>query len=357
MYDSIVKETAYYNNLLSGGKWKNIMSMKPRDLPVYQEPAIPAITIDGSAGWSLAPEGFVTKDSSLIDMTHGMQLPAFDNVNRQRYFIDVFLNDKKPVDWSAVPTHRYIRLSTASGSLNQEWGKNQVRIWVEIDWTKAPKTQFTDTIVFKGGGKQLKVAIRGRQLNKPKQARVFVENNGFISIHAASSKSHGGLKDNDLIWHEIPGLGYTGKVLQVIDWQANESKPVSLDPAHIKKHNAWLEYNFYTYTAAAPVATVFTLPAHPIDNHYSDRYAVSVDDGPLTLVDFKTEGRSEEWKRNVLSNRAARDIPLPFLKKGIHKLEIYCIDAGVMLDEIRIDLGGLKKACSTLPETIPKNNK
>jgi hypothetical protein len=77
----------------------------------------------------------------------------------------------------------------------------------------------------------------------------------------------------------------------------------------------------------------------------------------LTLVDFKTEGRSEEWKRNVLSNRAARDIPLPFLKKGIHKLEIYCIDAGVMLDEIRIDLGGLKKACSTLPETIPKNNK
>ena len=34
------------------------------------------------------------------------------------------------------------------------------------------------------------------------------------------------------------------------------------------------------------------------------RYAVSIDDGPLTIVDFKTFGRSEEWKQNVLRNRA-----------------------------------------------------
>jgi hypothetical protein len=35
-------------------------------------------------------------------------------------------------------------------------------------------------------------------------------------------------------------------------------------------------------------------------------------------------------------------------------LKIYGIDPGVMLDEIRIDLGGLKKAYSLLPETISK---
>jgi hypothetical protein len=73
----------------------------------------------------------------------------------------------------------------------------------------------------------------------------------------------------------------------------------------------------------------------------------------LTVVDFKTVGRSEEWKRNVLSNRAERTIKLPFLDKGAHTLRIYCIDPGVMLDEIHIDLGGLKKAYSSLPETIP----
>ncbi len=86
MYDSIVKETEYYNNVLSGGKWKNIVSMKPRNLPVYQEPMLPAIAIDGAAGWSIAPEGFVTKDSSLINMANGLALPVFDNLNQQQYF-------------------------------------------------------------------------------------------------------------------------------------------------------------------------------------------------------------------------------------------------------------------------------
>jgi hypothetical protein len=78
---------------------------------------------------------------------------------------------------------------------------------------------------------------------------------------------------------------------------------------------------------------------------------VSVDDGALTVLDFKTEGRSEEWKRNVLSNRAAKNVQLQYLDAGLHKLKIYCVDPGVMLEEIRIDLGGLKPAYSTLPET------
>ena len=84
------------------------------------------------------------------------------------------------------------------------------------------------------------------------------------------------------------------------------------------------------------------------------RYAVSVDNGPVTVVDFKTAGRSEEWKQNVLSNRAERTIPVSFLNNGPHTLKIYCIDPGVLFDEIRIDLGGLKKAYSVLPETTLK---
>jgi hypothetical protein len=80
-------------------------------------------------------------------------------------------------------------------------------------------------------------------------------------------------------------------------------------------------------------------------------YAVSIDDAPSKVVDTRTFGRSEEWKRNVLRNRAERKIEKPFLKVGKHTLKIYCIDPGVMLDEVRIDLGGLKKAYGSIPET------
>lgn len=37
--------------------------------------------------------------------------------------------------------------------------------------------------------------------------------------------------------------------------------------------------------------------------------------------------------------------------KGKHTLKIYVVDPGVILDEIQIDLRGLKKAYSALQET------
>jgi hypothetical protein len=147
-YESIVKETEYYNNLLAGGKWKNIISMKPRDLPVYKEPAFTDLTVDATGGWSIAPEGFVTKDSSLLGDSKTMQLPVFDNIYQQRYFIDVFLSDKKPVDWTATTSHKWIQLSRTSGILGAEPGRNQERIKAYINWNNAPRAeQFTGKII------------------------------------------------------------------------------------------------------------------------------------------------------------------------------------------------------------------
>ncbi|MCU0387846.1 MAG: glycosyl hydrolase 115 family protein [Chitinophagaceae bacterium] len=50
-YDSIVAETAYFNTQLSEGKWKHMMSMQPRNLPVFLEPDLPVITMDRKSAW------------------------------------------------------------------------------------------------------------------------------------------------------------------------------------------------------------------------------------------------------------------------------------------------------------------
>jgi len=75
-YDSIVKETNYYNNQLSNGKWKGMMSMTPRDLPVYQAPVLPEIKTDYPGGWEILPEGYITKDSSFVRHS-SLALPSF----------------------------------------------------------------------------------------------------------------------------------------------------------------------------------------------------------------------------------------------------------------------------------------
>lgn len=349
-YDSIVKETTYYNSQLAGGKWKNMMSMNPRNLPVYQSPALPIITIDSTIGWRIAPEGYVTKDSSLTSDAGSLSLPAFDDLNRQRYFVDVFLSKYGTVQWTAAVSHNWIRLSKNSGVISPEQGKEQERLWVDVDWNKiATDEKQNGTITFSGDGKQLAVKVQAIKADKPELAayKGFVENNGFVSVQASHFTRQTAGPSNQ--WNVVHDLGYTGNVLQAFPLSIKGA--ALTDPGSIKRSNAVVEYDFYTFSSATPFVTVFAVPTHPVNNNFSVRYAVSIDDGPLKTVDIKTYGRSEEWKQNVLRNRAERRIELPFIPAGKHTLKIYCVDPGVILDEIRIDLGGLKKAYSTVPET------
>jgi hypothetical protein len=350
-YDSIAKETDYYNTRLAKGKWKNMMSLKPRDLPVYQEPVLPEITIDSSAGWSVSPEGLVTKDSSLLNEAGPLSLPAFDAVNNQRYFIDIYLNSRKAVEWTSSVSHNWIHLSKSSGFLGPERGRKQIRIWVEIDWNKMPKNQkLKGQITFKGGGKQIVVEMLCSNIVMPELTGYngFIENNGLVSMFAANFNRQTNKQPDQ--WKVTEGPGYTAKSLQAWPMLINEGA-VSTETEAIKKNNSFVEYDFYTFSSVSPVITVFSLPAHPLNNNYGMRYALSVDDGPLKIVDYRTFGRSEEWKQNVLKNRAEREIQMQFLDKGKHTLRIYSIDPGVILDRILIDLGGLKKAYGTIPET------
>lgn len=68
---------------------------------------------------------------------------------------------------------------------------------------------------------------------------------------------------------------------------------------------------------------------------------VLLTDGPLTIVDFQTYGRSDEWKENVLRNSAVARWKAPQLSKGKHTMHIYRVDPGVVLDRIVMNLGGL----------------
>ncbi|HKZ66604.1 MAG TPA: glycosyl hydrolase 115 family protein, partial [Chitinophagaceae bacterium] len=349
-YDSIVKETEYFNTQVAAGKWKYVMSMNPRNLPVYQPPVLPEISIDSTTIWSIAPEGYVTKDSSLLGDNDFMSLPSFDNLNKQQYFVDIFLSKNETIKWTAITSHNWIRLSKNSGVLGPEQGKKQMRIWVDIDWAKLKKNEKMDgSVAFIGGDKKIVVNLRAIKIYKPELTgyKGFIENNGFVSIRAANFTRQANKTANQ--WKVISDFGYTGEVLQA--FPLSMAGNALTEPDSIKGINAVVEYDFYTLTPATPFVTVFALPTHPINNNYSCRYAVSIDEGPLKMVDVKTFGRSEEWKQNVLRNRAEKKIDMPHLNAGKHTLKIYCVDPGVILDEIRIDLGGLKKAYSVIPET------
>jgi hypothetical protein len=324
--------------------------MNPRNLPVYREPVLPPLALDSANSWNIAPEGYLAKDPSLIANTEVLTLPAFDDLHKQRYFIDIFLSKSQIIQWTASVSQDWIRLSKNNGLLSPGAGKKEMRVWVDIDWSKISQQEpLTGTISFVGGGKQFVVNVRSAKVDMPElySHDGFVANNGMVSIHA----THFSRQTNraPYQWKPVDGLGYSGSVLQA--WPLAKTNQVSIDVDSIKRNYAFVEYDFYTFSSAQPFVYIFSLPTHPINNNYSVRYAVSIDDGPLKIVDTRTFGRSEEWKQNVLRNRAERKIEMPLLQAGKHVLKIYSVDPGVILDEIRIDLGGLKRAYGTVPET------
>ncbi|WP_313030582.1 hypothetical protein, partial [Massilia alkalitolerans] len=67
---------------------------------------------------------------------------------------------------------------------------------------------------------------------------------------------------------------------------------------------------------------------------------VQRDDGPLETFDYTTVGRSDEWKQNVLSNMAVRSTTLDRLQPGVHRLRVYALDPGVVLDRIDVVMDG-----------------
>lgn len=342
-YDNIAKETEFYNNNLANGKWKNIMSMKPRDLPVYQPPVLSKIVIDTFSIWSIAPEG----DSSLVSKVE-MTLPKFNSLIRNKYFIDIFLSGEKTINWTTSTSQNWIKLSQQSGTLYPEAGKNQSRIWVDIDWSNGPKNDVLNgAIVFKSGNKQmtLKVAADNLQNAELQNYKGFVENNGYVSIFASNYSRQ--INSGKNKWEIIDDLGHTGRSIET----SVDDKFIFSGNDKFTATTPCVEYDFYTLTSTSAEINIYSLPTFPLIKNHSMRYAVSVDNDVPKMVDFKTVGRTEEWKQNVLSNQAIRKFKTQFLNKGKHVLKIYMIDPGVILDRITIDLGGLRNAYSTIPET------
>ena len=349
-YDSIVAVTGYYNQKLAGGKWNGMMSFAPRGLPVYQPPVIGDITINKKGVWAIAPEGVADTAESTSDKQE-WSLPRFDRFHKQSYFIDLFLSEEQSVEWALSVSNPWISVSHTKGVLEPKTGKSQTRIWVQIDWNKVPKREHLEgTITFTGAGEQIVVNVSAWNPLQPELAgyKGFMENNGYVSIYAGdySRKKVNGSDG----WTPINGLGYTGTSLIALPLNSTSGK-ANFDTAAISKTAPYMAYDFFTFTPAAAEVSIFTLPTHPLNNEHSMRYGVSIDGGPLQVVDFKTFGRSEEWMQNVLRNGAVRKIKTPLLNAGTHTLNIYMIDPGVILDRMVIDLGGLQKAYSVIPET------
>ncbi|WBL24738.1 glycosyl hydrolase 115 family protein [Zunongwangia sp. HGR-M22] len=334
-YDSIQKITERYNRI-ADGKWNGIMSMKPRNLPVFKKPEFSSKIKNTEKSVDFYIEG---------DFDKVNKLPTFYKGANNTYFMDIFLTKEGIVKWSLNDLPEWIMVSNRNGELNSDFNELQNRIYFQINWNQYRKSRNNDDhFILQLGRDFHQIDLQFKEYQYL-ESGVF-EKNGIAVVYAENFQKQSSFKNNK--WQKIDGLGYSGAIMQAMPFDKNP-----LDTLNFEKNHAKLSYEIITESITDNAELIiYALPTHPITNKHGVRVGVQWDNEPIKILNFETHGRSAIWKENVLSNKAEARLPVKLLKSGKHTLNIYMIDPAVAIDFIY-----LKTIDKPLPYGLLKETK
>ena len=303
----LAADTAAYNDL-GGGKWRNMMDLAPRRLPVFAEPVWPSYpAVSRGQGCGIVYAYPYSADAERVAILKGEPATAA---------VTLVARGGQTVDWRVGDGAHGVAAAPQSGKLDAGNGFEQ-RIAIHYDGSDKP------ALTLLCGGQAVHVNLRP---DPPAQPGVPGEHAHIVSIAAGSASANPD-------WDVQPGLGSSGRSLRArLDLRPRALKEV----AEAKP----LTYAFNTATDGGALLRLVAVPEHALMGGGHVRLAYRLDGGPVEVVDYETVGRSEEWKRNVLSNTAVRTASLARLKPGRHTLQVYALDPGVVLDRIDVVLDG-----------------
>lgn len=114
-----------------------------------------------------------------------------------------------------------------------------------------------------------------------------------------------------------------------------------------------LEYDVYFLQAGQQTAYVYCLPTHAMNPQYGLRYAIAFDDQTPQIIDYDTLEWSSKWDLNVIQGAAISQSIHTISSPGPHKLKVWMVDPGVVMDKIVI--GNPRSSHFGPPETAVKN--
>ncbi|MGA3236688.1 MAG: glycosyl hydrolase 115 family protein [Bryobacteraceae bacterium] len=320
---------------LNGGKWEHFMDQPHigytswRDPPANTLTAIKLASVQAPAEASL---GVATDGGSPT-------LPAFDSLNRQRSYIDVFNKGREPFEFTATPSAPWIALSESKGRVEDE-----TRVWVTIDWDKAPAGVNQGSIKITGAGTDETIKLTARKPSDLTRATLtgFAEGAGYVAIDAGhfTSKTDAG----------------QAAFRPVEQYGMRADAPVDVQGLNAGPH---LDYRLYIFTPGEATARLTLGPALNFAPDRPVRIAVSMDsEAPqvLTIVPqgYNAANGNRDWEQSVRDNARYITTKHQIAAPGYHTFKVWMVDPGVVLERILIDTPASAKALSYLgpPESF-----
>lgn len=317
-------------------KWNHFASYPEKADPespynkIWEIPEISTYNGEGDAALKIALEG------------NGDTLANLSVYDKNKRFIDLYNTGKGSVRWKAG-FEDWIKLSETAGTFEKE-----KRIWVTVNWNKAPKGENINTVInFEGSEKSFKVPVSvfNPASPKPNEINGFVESHGYVSMEAEHYSRK--VDKGEAGWEIINGLGRTGNSVTVLP--SIIPCQTEIDPESIQKNSPALEYDMFLFSRGEISVSVYALPTFPLDGKNNLRIAVAFDNEKPVVIQAKQDGK---WAISVI-NRMMFHGNLQTANRGQHTLKVWMVDPGIVLDKILLNTdGGLKQSYLGPPESF-----
>jgi hypothetical protein len=334
-----------YNRKLLDGKWDHMMDQTHigyvawNDPPVNAMPPVSWIQVrqTGSLGVS-AEDAIFTRGDRRYDFSLG----TIDSVTQQTRTLILFDRGKTPVEYAVKASAPWMIVSSSAGTV----GQTEKKVTVSIDWSKVPDDDAQGTVTVGSGDAQPMVyTLHARKLPLTREsADGFVENDGYVAVEAAhtTARTANSADKSAMHWEELPGYGATHSAMTVF--------PVTA--ASDMNSKAALEYKMYLYDSGDLELQATLAPTLNFVPGRGLRFAVSVDDGPRTVVDALEHNTQQDWEKAVSDGVRKVTVPLSIAASGYHVMKIWAVDPAVVLERLVLSKGALRPSYLGPPESF-----
>lgn len=339
---------------LNGGKWASFVDQVHIGYTSWNDPPnneniMPSVrdlgepTVPGPFGVAIQGSTSVFPD---VDSLNLRSVDPFMPPAESRY-VDIFLRENSTTAYDITSNVSYVTVSNQKGTVGPSGDGLDVRSAITVDWEEAPDGLSLVQLTVSGSGdSEASLILPVNKTSIPADFSGFVESNGVISIEAAHFSV--AEEKNGVSYVKIPHYGRTKSAVKA--W------PVTMATQNPADGPA-LTYSIYTTTtSSSPRLIVYLGSSHNHDPTRWLKFAYAIDDSePVTVRPVPADPPYKEgqaWSKAVVENGWTSTIQLgAAIEPGAHKLSLWLLEPGVVLQKVALDLGGYHSTALGPPES------
>lgn len=356
LYERDQRLTRYYNDTLSNGKWKNMMSDIHIGYTIWSMPEkaiLPEqrmVTPQDSPAMGVSVEG-----SEVTEREGKLELPVFDSLLDQSYYVDIFNRGKGGFDYAVTASEPWVKISQAKGTVTEE-----SRIMVSVDWETLPKGTHEAQLTIKSGKASVPVALRAVKKQEPETDGPYFGNLSGSEFSIPAYLYNKNVSGKDATWIVLPDLGRAEACVGISPVTA-----ASASPADAPR----LEYQVLLPDTGTVSLCLGILPVQDVYPERGLRVAVGLDGETPQVLDarqgfhdefkeytsenlakspnlkplprqdasVKLIGKGQPRRTEVFDNQRWLTMKLNVKKAGMHTLKVFMIDPEIVLERIVVN--------------------